>query len=218
MSAFPGSPRVVKGGIVLIDPDIGTVMKVIPLQYNPDSMSRTLQIRGAGEAGDRTEALRLTGPPVETIKVEVEFDATDQLEFPEQNPVIAENGLHAQLAVLETIVYPASAQIQSSDALARSGTLEIVPAQAPLTLFVWSKNRVLPVRLTEFSITEEAYDPLLNPIRAKVSLGLRVLSTDDLGFTHKGGTMFISYLRTRETLASQVVAATLQTLGISNLP
>ena len=69
MSAFPGSPRVVKGGIVLIDPDIGTVMKVIPLQYNPDSMTRTLQIRGAGEAGDRTEALRLTGPPVESIKV-----------------------------------------------------------------------------------------------------------------------------------------------------
>ena len=86
----------------------------------------------------------------------MEFDATDQLQFPDQNPVIAENGLHAQLAVLETIVYPASAEIQSSDALARSGTLEIVPAQAPLTLFVWSKNRVLPVRLTEFSITEEA--------------------------------------------------------------
>ncbi|HET7288683.1 MAG TPA: hypothetical protein VFI71_14475, partial [Pyrinomonadaceae bacterium] len=153
MSAFPGSPRVVKGGIVLIDPDVGTVLRVIPLQYNPDSVSRTLQIRGAGEAGDRTEALRLTGPPIESIKVEVELDATDQLEFPDQNATTAENGLHAQLAVLETIVYPESAQIQAADALARAGTLEIVPAQAPLTLFVWSKNRVLPVRFTEFSIT-----------------------------------------------------------------
>ena len=62
------------------------------------------------------------------------------------------------------------------------GTLEIVPAEAPLTLFVWSKNRMLPVRITEFSITEEAFDPALNPIRAKVSLGLRVLSVNDLGF------------------------------------
>ena len=62
-------------------------------------------------------------------------------------------------------------------------------------LFVWSKSRVVPVRVTEFSVTEEAFDPSLNPIRAKVSLGLRVLTTDDLGFTHKGGTIFMSYLR-----------------------
>jgi hypothetical protein len=201
MSAFPGSPRVVKGGIVLIDPDIGTVMKVIPLQYNPDSMSRTLQIRGAGEAGDRTEALRLTGPPVESIKVEVEFDATDQLEFPDQNPVIAENGLHAQLAVLETIVYPESAQIQSSDALARSGTLEIVPAQAPLTLFVWSKNRVLPV----------------NPIRAKVSLGMRVLSTNDLPSSHKGYSLFVAYQQQKENLAKKNQPGAINTLGLTRI-
>jgi hypothetical protein len=202
MSAFPGSPRVVKGGIVLIDPDIGTVMKVIPLQYNPDSMSRTLQ---------------MTGPPVESIKVEVEFDATDQLEFPDQNPVIAENGLHAQLAVLETIVYPESAQIQSSDALARSGTLEIVPAQAPLTLFVWSKNRVLPVRLTEFSITEEAFDPLLNPIRAKVSLGMRVLSTNDLPSSHKGYSLFVAYQQQKENLAKKNQPGAINTLGLTRI-
>ena len=53
---------------------------------------------------------------------------------------------------------------------------------APLTLFIWSKNRIVPVRLTDFSITEEAFDPELNPIRAKVSLGMRVLNVDDLGF------------------------------------
>lgn len=217
MSAFPGSPRVVKGGIVLLDPDIGTVMKVIPLQYNPDTMTRTLQIRGAGEPADHTEALRLTGPPMETIKVEVEFDATDQLEFPDQNPVVAQNGLHAQLAVLETIVYPESAQIQSTDALARSGTLEIVPAQAPLTLFVWSKNRVLPVRLTEFSITEEAFDPLLNPIRAKVSLSMRVLSSNDLPSSHKGYSLFIAYQQQKENLAKKSQPGAINTLGLTRI-
>ena len=76
-------------------------------------------------------------------------------------------------------------------------------------LFVWSKSRVVPVRVTEFSVTEEAFDPSLNPIRAKVSLGLRVMSTDDLGFTHKGGTIFISYLRAREALAAKAGSASL---------
>ena len=217
MSAFPGSPRVVKGGIVLVDPDIGTVIRVIPLQYNPDSVSRTLQIRGAGEAGDRTEALRLTGPPIESIKVEVEFDATDQLEFPDQNPTTAQNGLHAQLAVLETIVYPDSAQIQAADALARSGTLEIVPAQAPLTLFIWSKNRVLPVRFTELSITEEAFDPLLNPIRAKVSLGMRVLSTNDLLSSQKANSLYMAYQQQKENLARKNQAGEISTLGITRI-
>lgn len=217
MSAFPGSPRVVKGGIVLVDPDLGTVIRVIPLQYNPDSVSRTLQIRGAGEAGDRTEVMRLTGPPIETIKVEIEFDATDQLEFPDQNPTTAENGLHAQLAVLETIVYPESAQIQAADALARAGTLEIVPAQAPLTLFIWSKNRVLPVRFTELSITEEAFDPQLNPIRAKVSLGMRVLSTNDLLSSQKANSLYMAYQQQKENLARKNKAGEISTLGVTRI-
>ena len=71
----------------------------------------------------------------------------------------------------------------------------MLPLEAPLTLFVWSKQRVVPVRVTELSITEEAFDVDLNPIRAKVSLGLRVLSVDDLGFDHRGGTLFMAYLR-----------------------
>ena len=72
------------------------------------------------------------------------------------------------------MVYPTSAQLLSNNSLAQSGTLEIVPMEAPLSLFVWSKSRIVPVRVTEFSITEEAFDAALNPIRAKVSLGLRV--------------------------------------------
>ena len=86
MSSFPGAPRLVKGGIVLIDPDSGAVQRIITLQYNPDTLTRTLQVKGtSGEGGDRAEALRLTGPPAETIKLDAEIDATDQLEFPDQN-------------------------------------------------------------------------------------------------------------------------------------
>jgi hypothetical protein len=194
------------------------VQRVIALQYNPDTLTRSLQVKGvSAEGGDRLEALRLTGPPTETIKLDAEIDATDQLEFPAQNPTTTQFGIHPQLAVLELLVYPTSGQFQANDSLARSGTLEIVPMEAPLTLFVWSKVRVLPVRLTDFSITEEAFDPFLNPIRAKVSLGLTVLSVNDLGFDHKGGSLFMSYLLQKETLASLALRGTLNTFGIGGI-
>jgi hypothetical protein len=218
MTSFPGTPRILKGGIVLIDPDTSQIRRIIPLQYNPDSVSRTLQAQGAGEeGGDRLEALRLKGPPVETIKLEAEIDATDQLEFPDDNPTAVNLGISPQLAVLETILYPTSAQIQSAGGLARAGTLEIAPAEAPLTLFVWSKTRVLPVRLTEFSITEEAFDVSLNPVRAKVSLGLRVLSVSDLAFEHKGASLFMAYQQQKERFAS-LAPGSLSALGIGGIP
>ena len=113
---------------------------------------------------------------------------------------------------------PSSAELLAVNALSQAGTLEILPPEAPLVLFIWSKSRVVPVRVTEFSITEEAFDVALNPIRAKVSIGLRVLTTDDLGFDNRGGGIFINHLRTREALAGKTGAASLQSLGLTNLP
>src|SRR5690606_22198544 len=131
---------------------------------------------------------------------------------------IVQNGLHAQLATLETLIYPSSSRLQANDSLASAGTLEIVPLEAPLTLFVWSKNRIVPVRLTDFSITEEAFDTSLNPIRAKVSLGMRVLSIDDLGFSHKGGTLFMRFLQHKEQLAARHRGGGFAELGINGIP
>lgn len=218
MTTFPGSPRLLKGGLVLINPDNSAVLRIIALQYNPDTLSRTLQVQGVGEGGDRSEALRLKGPPVETLKLDAEIDAADQLEFPDQHQTIVEFGIHPVLAALETIIYPTSSQLIANNNLARSGTLEIVPMQTPLTLFIWSKARILPVRLTEFSVTEEAFDPNLNPIRAKVSLGMRVLSVTDLGFSHKGGSLFMAYQQQKEKLASLFQDATLNSFGIGAIP
>ena len=216
MSNFPGSPRLLKGGIVLIDSQTAAVKRIIALQYNPDTLTRTLQVKGVGaESADRSEALRLKGPPVETIKVDVEIDATDQLELGDGQAT--QVGLHPQLAALELIVYPSSAQLNSNNQLAQSGTLEIAPMEAPLTVFIWSKNRILPVRLTEFSITEEAFDVNLNPIRAKVSLGMRGLSVDDLGFDVKGGSLFMTYLQTKEQLAASAPNGAFGGLGIGGV-
>ncbi|MDL1865560.1 hypothetical protein FBQ90_10335 [Betaproteobacteria bacterium PRO5] len=216
MSGFSNSPKLLKGGIVLIDPVTSAVKRIIALQYNPDTISRTLQVQGVGaESGDRSEALRLKGPPVETFKVEAEIDATDQLEL--SDGTATEIGLHAQLAALEIIVYPTSAQLQNAHSMAQSGTLEIAPMESLLTVFVWSKQRIVPVRFTEFSITEEAFDATLNPIRAKISLGMRVLSVNDVGFDHKGGSLFMSYLQNKEQLALKSKAGAFSSLGITGI-
>jgi len=218
MTTFPNSPKLIKGGIVLIDPQSAQVQRIISLQYNPESLTRTLQVQGTGESGDRSEALRFKGPAVETIKLDAEIDATDQLEFPEHNQNAVEHGIQPQLALLESLVQPSSAQLNRNNQLAQSGVLEIAPVEAALALFVWNKQRIVPVRVTDFSITEEAFDPALNPTRAKVNLGMRVLSVDDLGFQHKGGSLFLSYLQNKEQLAAKVASGSFATLGIGGIP
>jgi hypothetical protein len=221
MSSFPGSPRILKAGIVPLDPVTSAVLsaRMIVLQYNPDSLSRSLQVQAVGADGhDFSEALRLKGPPVETLKLEAEIDATDQLELPDENRTTTDVGIFPQLALLESLVYPTSTQLTANDARQSSGELEIIPMEAPLTLFVWSRSRVVPVRISELSVTEEAFDVALNPIRAKVSLGLRVLSVDDLGFANKGGALFMSYLQQKERLAARGPGGTLAQLGLTGIP
>jgi len=214
------SPRLIKGGLVVLDPASGTVRRVIALQYNPDSITRSYQVQGVGGegGGERAQPFRLKGPAIESIKLDAEIDATDGLEQPDQNANTVRFGIAPQLAVLEALVNPTTAELEALNALSKSGTLEILPAEAPLVLFVWSPSRVVPVRVTDFSITEEAFDAQLNPLRAKVSLGLRVMTTDDLGFDHRGSSVFLSHLRTREALATKTGAATLESLGLTRLP
>jgi hypothetical protein len=213
------SPRLLRGGIVLVDPDSGQVRRVIAMQYNPDTLTRTLQPQSVtGDGQDRSQALRLKGPPVETIKLDAEIDAADQLEFPDQNPNVVQFGIAPQLAELESLLYPPSGRLIANNALQAVGTLEITPVQAPLALLVWSRQRVVPVRLTDCTITEEAFDPQLNPQRAKVSLSMRVLSVDDLGFDSKGGALYLIYQQNKERLAQLAKSATLPALGLTGIP
>lgn len=218
MSSFPNSPRIIKAGIVLIDPGSAKVRRVIALQYNPEKLTRTMQIQGADDSSDRSEALRLKGPAIETFRLEADIDAADQLEFPDQHATVVESGIAPQLAVLEGLVNPSASDLLSRKALAAAGTLEIAPMESALPLFVWGAGRIVPVRVTEFSITEEAFDTALNPINAKVNLSLRSLSIDDLGFDHKGGGLFMAYLQSREKLAGKAATFGFDALGIGGLP
>jgi hypothetical protein len=192
-------PRLFRGAIVALEAG-SSPRRVIVFQYNPDTLTRTLTARtGGGQGQDgRGEALRLTGPPEESIKLDVELDAADQPEIFSQ----ATPGVAPALAALEVLLYPASAGVINNEQRMSSGDLEIIPPEAPLTIFVWGPDRVLPVRLSGLSITEESFDARLNPIRARLGLELRVLSYYDLGLKSTGGALFMAYHKAREALAS----------------
>jgi hypothetical protein len=198
VTSFPNSPRLQKGAIIGLDP-FNPLASIVVFQYNPDSMTRTITAQTSGGDADRGEALRLKGPPQETLRLDIEIDATDQLET---GGLAGAVGVYPALASLEMLLYPKSALVIANEVLLNIGIVEIIPAEAPLTLFVWGVNRIVPVRLTELSITEEAYDPNLNPIRAKVGLSLRVLNYHDLGLLSVGGTLFMAHQIAKEVLAT----------------
>ena len=199
MSTFPNSPRLQKGAIIGLDP-ANPQASIIVFQYNPDTLTRTLTAQTSGRDADQGEVLRLKGPPQETIKLDVEIDATDQLEQAKEPATTM--GIYPILASLEMLLYPKSRLVIANEVLLNMGMIEIVPPESPLTLFAWGAKRVLPVRLTSFTITEEAFDPSLNPIRARVSLDMRVLNYQDLGLTSVGGALFMAHQIAKETMAT----------------
>jgi contractile injection system tube protein len=203
MSDYPNSPHINKGAIISIDL-LMPIPTVVLFQYNPDTLTRSLQVQntGAGGEGNKSEPFRLSGAPVETITLDIELDATDQLENPDKNPFTSPLGIYPQLAALETLIYPKSSLVIAGALKATLGSLEIYPPESSFTLFVWGLKRVVPIRITDFKVTEEAYDPSLNPIRAKVSLGLRVLSYDDLDSSHPGYAIYLAYQVAKEVMAS----------------
>jgi len=208
MSSFPGSPRLLKGALIGLDP-VNPLARVVVFQYNPDTMTRKLEPRAVSAEGDRGEAFRLTGAPKETITLSVEIDATDQLE--QGNRIAVTTGLYPTLSALELMLYPKSATVIANLVAELIGTVELIPEEAPMTLFVWGPQRVLPVRVTSLSITEEAHDQLLNPIRAKVDLSLAVLSYQDLSLT--GRIFFLTHHIMKEVMANINVFNSIQNVG-----
>lgn len=206
MTGFSGSPQVMKGAIVGLDP-MNPVASVVVFQYNPDTVTRRLTANTGSPGGAEGEVLRLAGPPEETLTFDVEIDAVDQLE--RDDPTTKMIGIAGQLASLELLLYPKSAVVITNAALAAAGVVEVVPPEAPLALLVWGPKRVLPIRISEFSIAEEAFDPALNPIRATVSLTVRVLTYDDLGLLSVGGGLYFAQQVAKEVMATVNTATAL---------
>ena len=201
MSTFPGSPKVLKGAIVGVNV-LNPLASVVVFQYNPDTLTRTLRARPPAASGDKSEALRLVGPPDETITLDVEIDAADQLERRRRGRRAARH-LPRALARSSCCSTRSRRSSIANEVLTPLGMIEVIPPEAPLTLFVWgleARPAGAPHRASR--ITEEAFDPSLNPIRAKVSLGLDVLNYDDLGLLSVGGALFLAHQIVKEVMAT----------------
>ncbi len=199
MTTFPGSPKLLKGAIIGFDL-LNPLASVIIFQYNPKEVTRSVQGQMSGGDGAGSEVTRLKGPPKETIGLTIEIDATDQLE--QGSSIAGSMGIYPQLSALEMLLYPKSVDVILNTALLAAGTIEVSQAEAPFTLFVWGIKRVLPVRIAGFTITEQEFDPNLNPIRASVPLSLNVLSYSDFSVTHPGYHLFLAHQVVKETMAT----------------
>jgi hypothetical protein len=205
-------PKLVKGALVSLDKNLNTVESVIPFQYNPEDLTRTLQVQGTrNEGGARSEVLKLTGPAIETLSLKIEIDQLSSPFQPKDDP--DHEGIYPQLSALETLVYPLNETVKKNMEGAGRGELEIVPLDNPMTLLIWGKRRVLPVRITEFRITEQAFDAYLIPIRAEVSLGLRVLSYNDLPWEQGGKKLFFPHHQRLQKLATKAKSKDLSSMG-----
>src|ERR1051325_3407145 len=178
-SEFPRTPKLLKGALVIFETKAPVPTNLIVFQYNPDSMTRGLAQPGGNAeqglgAGDSLPRV----PPIETFQLTIDLDAADQLE--NSTPLALATGLHPTLAALELLLYPPSTMLILNKALTLFGSSMISPAQAPMVLFVWGLPRVLPVRVVSVAITEQAFDQLLNPVRATAQISLRSLSVPEL--------------------------------------
>ena len=196
MTSPAARPR--RGAIVALDPG-NPLASLITFQYNPSQLHRSLAPRTSGPEGDPSEALRLSGPPRESITLDAEIDAVGSAST---GPGGISLGLHPTLAALEMLLYPKSVTILANAALSRLGVIEIVAPEAPLTLLVWGIKRVVPVRITSFSVREDAHDADLNPVLATVSLGMDVLTYQDLPPTDLGYGLFVAHQVAKEALAT----------------
>ncbi len=198
--SYPRAPLLIKGALVeFSERFLGPIPNVIVFQYNPETLSRTLTAHtpepggGDGEDGEAPEpGTAAPFDPQETFTLPLELDATDALEKPESHPVAVISGVADRIAALEMLMYPqegsllgdlfasVSVSLGGASASAEAEAEPVPRGQVPVVLFVWGPGRIVPVRLTSFSVEEQAYNPILYPIRAKVNVGLKILSPADL--------------------------------------
>jgi hypothetical protein len=212
LTEFPGRPVVLKGALLVYDDQTPKAQpsRQIVFQYNPETLRRSFAMRtptrDAGQSGAARESvLSVAGPPIETITLTVELDAGDQLASPKHRDQVESSGLQGALAALELLLYPSTKRVKVIAERAAKGAVDVHPPETPLALLAWSRWRVVPVQLVSLSITEELFDPMLNPIQAKVELGLKVLTYMEFTNASVASQMAIAHQKTLEDLAQKWV-------------
>lgn len=209
MGTLTSTPRALRGAIVAVDP-VSPVSRTVVFQYNPDEFSRTLEPAGdGGGGGSGSSSRRAWGAPKESLSLTVELDATDQLDA--GDPVAAAMGIAPQLATLEMLLHPSSVRVITNSALLLAGTIEILPIELPLTVLAWGPGRVLPIKITNLGITEQAFTAGLHPMRASVDISADVLTYDDLSVTDVGYGLYLAHLVAKEVMASAAAVAAVGT-------
>jgi len=206
---YSRSPKLLKGAIVqFTKTPIIPIPNIIIFQYNPESLSRSLtpyvpappptgaSASAQGQAGGGKPAAPETGAsydPTETFTVSLLLDASDALESPESHPVAFVTGVADRMAALEMLLYPVgdsllgglvgslSASLSGGVSLSKDAFTKASRTEVPVTLFIWGPGRIVPVRLTSFTVEEQSWNQLLYPTRAKVSVGMKVLTDKSLG-------------------------------------
>lgn len=197
-----------RGALIEYGSDVlGPIPNVVVFQFNPEQISRTLNMANNNSGADNPETARLTearttsAPPVETFSITAHFSAADDLGKNNALSAIPRVfGIGPQLAALEKMVYPSAGLISAAigaavDAVGSalglggnsSATRAVPREEAPKILFFWGPSRVLPVEIRSMSITEQKFDALLNPVQAQVEIGLAIAtltpdSDDKLGY------------------------------------
>jgi len=208
-NGFTRSPKLLKGALIQFSaPMLVPIPNIIIFQYNPETMTRQVVpwkpkekiTYESKEAADKAAAeflneLAQPFDPQETFSLTLELDAADALEEPSTHPIATIAGVADRISAIEMLCYPpgpsalagllnvsVSVSLSGGVSIGGLGTAaDVVPKlQVPVVLFFWGPGRIVPVRITSFSVEEQQYSPLLYPIRAKVSLGLTVLNENHL--------------------------------------
>ena len=229
-SETPISPRLVKGAFVeFSERFLGPIPNVIIFQYNPATLSRTLTpwspggVEGAEDGKSDAATRKAVGSvqpydPEETFSVSLLLDATDALEV--GDPIAVVTGVADRLSAIELLLYPQEDSLlgglltSAVSALGGSASFSVAEAKrgtVPITLFVWGPGRIVPVRLTSFTVEEEAFSPILYPIRATATVGLRIQHPSELD-NHPN-----EVARTIAKTAYQFTRTQKQVLGAANI-
>jgi hypothetical protein len=186
----PLTRKILKGAFIRLDETaIGAIPQIIVFQYNPESLTRKFKPyeNPTGKDGTPDNAPRSKPyDPEEEIDIVIEFDATDELEQPLEHPVTLVSGVADRIAAMEMLLYPADEiGLLSSVVNTLAGVLGIsggfeVPKhrETAVVLFTWGPGRILPIKIASFSVEEQAFNASLYPIRAKVTVGMHVLTAD----------------------------------------
>ena len=166
---------------------IGPIPNVVIFQFNPESLSRALQVPARPTGATQRETTQAGEKTFEKITLKAYFSAANALA--DDKALARLFGIRPQLAALEKKVLPISKIAgligAAIDKIASAVSGPSPPAQQiprekyPRILFIWGLTRVLPVTIDSMSINELEYDAILNPLRAEVDITMSVISVDD---------------------------------------